>query len=89
MAALPRALLALVALLVLAPTLAVVIISALLLFGVDPHLVFLPGHVVKSRLEAVGFHSPNWVGVLSTVVVWWGIVLLVWLAVRRVWRRAA
>ena len=78
-----RPALRLVALLLLAPVLAVVIIATLLLLGVEPHLVFLPGFVVKSRLEAFGFHVPNAVGVLTTVVVWWTIVVSVWLALRR------
>jgi len=64
-----RAVLALVALLLVAPTLAAVLIGALLLFGVDPHLVFLPGHVVKSGLETFGVHASNRVGVLSTLIV--------------------
>jgi hypothetical protein len=82
------AVLRVVALLIVAPIGAAVVISALLLFGVDPHLVFLPGFFVKSRLEALGIHAPNAVGVLSTVVLWWGIIVLVWLALRRLWRRA-
>lgn len=74
---------ALIGLLLLAPILAVVIIAALLLFGVEPHLVFLPGHWVKSGLAALGFRVPNQVGVLVTVALWWGIIVLVWLALRR------
>jgi hypothetical protein len=84
------AVLRVVALLIVAPILAAVIISTLLLFGVEPHLVFLPGFVVQSRLEAFGFrHVTNRVGVLSTVVLWWGIVVLVWLTLRRLWRRTS
>ena len=81
-----RSVLRLVALLVVAPIGAAVIISALLLFGVTPHLVFLPGFVVKSRLEAFGFHAPNAVGVLTTVFLWWVIIVLVWLGLRRLFR---
>jgi hypothetical protein len=83
-----RPALGLVALLVLAPILAAVMIGTLLLLGVDPHLVFLPGFVVKARLEAFGFHVPNRVGVLSTVVFCWAIIVSVWLALRRLWRGA-
>ena len=83
-----RTVLSVVALLLVAPVGAAVIISALLLFGVDPHFVFLPGFVVKSRLEAFGFHVANRVAVLSTVVLWWGIIVSVWLALRRLWRSA-
>lgn len=79
-----RAVLALVGVFLLAPALAAVMIGVLLLFGVDPHLVFLPGHLVKSGLEVLGIRAPNPVGVLSTVVCWWAIVLAVWLALRRV-----
>jgi hypothetical protein len=49
-------------------------------------LVFLPGFAVKSSLESFGFHVPNPVGVLSTVVLWWAIIVSVWLALRRLWR---
>ena len=76
-----------VALLLVAPIGAAVIISVLLLFGVNPHLVFLPGFAVKAKLAALGFHAPNGVGVLVTVAVWWAIIVIVWLAVRRMWRR--
>jgi len=58
-------------LLVLAPIGAAVLVGALLLFGVEPHAVFLPGHLVKSGLSAVGIHAPNAVGVLTTVFFWW------------------
>jgi len=77
-----------VALFVVAPIGAAVIIAALLLFGVNPHLVFLPGFFVRARLQALGFHAPNAVGVLTTVVVWWAIIVLVWLTLRRVLRRS-
>jgi len=80
--------LTLAALFVLAPALAVVFISALLLFGVDPHLVFLPGHAARSMLEAAGFHPHNRVGVIVTFLCVWGIVVLAWLALRRIMRRA-
>jgi len=84
-----RPALRLVALLLLAPVLAVVLITTLLLLGVEPHWVFLPGFVVKSRLEALGIHVPKPVGVLTTAVVWWAIIVAVWLALRRLWRGAA
>jgi hypothetical protein len=75
-----------VALLLLAPTLAAVIIGTLLLLGVKPHLVFLPGFVVLSTLKTFGFRAPNAVGVLSTLILWWGIVIVIWLGLQRVWR---
>jgi hypothetical protein len=75
-----------IALLVVASIGAAVIISVLLLFGVTPHLVFLPGFAVRSKLAALGFHAPNAVGVLTTLAVWWAIIVIVWLAVRRLWR---
>jgi len=83
------AVLTVLALFVVAPIGAAVVISALLLFGVTPHLVFLPGFFVRAKMEALGFHAPNAVGVLTTVVFWWVIIVLVWLAARRVLRRAA
>ena len=83
------AVLTVLALFVVAPIGAAVVISALLLFGVTPHLVFLPGFFVRAKMEALGFHAPNAVGVLTTVVFWWVIIVLVWLAARRVLRRDA
>jgi hypothetical protein len=68
-------------LLVLAPIGAVVLVSALLLFGVRPPLVFAPGRGVKSLIEMGGFHVPNAVGVVSTVIFFWAIIAaggLVW-----------
>jgi len=81
-------LLSVIALLVVAPIGAAVVISALLLFGVQPHTVFLFGFFVKGKLEALGFHAPKAVGVLATVALWWVIIVLVWLTVRKLWRRA-
>ena len=83
MVARSRLVLGAVALLVVAPIGAVVMISVLLLFGVKPQLVFLPGFFVTSQLEALGFHVVNAVGVVSTVVLWWGIIVIVWLVLRR------
>jgi hypothetical protein len=82
-----RHLLAMIALFVIAPIGSAVIISVLLLFGVTPHLVFLPGLAVKAKLAALGIHAPNAIGVLVTLVVWWALIVIVWLAARRVWRR--
>jgi hypothetical protein len=87
MAVASRTVLGLVALLVVAPVGAAVVIAALLLFGVTPHWVFLPGFFVKARLEALGLHVPNPVAVLTTVAVWWAIIVSVWLALRRLLRR--
>ena len=83
------ALLRVVALLIVAPIAAAVIISVLLLFGVEPHLVFLPGFFVKSKLEAFGFHVAKPVGVLVTVFFWWVIVVSLWLGLRRLLRKTA
>ena len=63
--------------------LAVVIIAVLLLFGVDPHLVFTPGFIVMSWCENLGFHVPNRVGVLSTVLLWWVTIIAVRFALAR------
>jgi hypothetical protein len=75
-----------IALLLVAPIGAAVIISVLLLFGVTPHLVFLPGFAVRTKLAALGFHAPNAVGVLVTLAAWWAIIVIVWMFVRRLWR---
>jgi hypothetical protein len=77
-----RPLLGAIALFVVAPIGAAVVIAALLLFGVAPHAVFLPGHALRSGLDGLGWHVPNVVGVLATVVVWWAILVAVWLVVR-------
>jgi hypothetical protein len=84
-----RRLLAVIALFVIAPIGAAVVISALLLFGVTPHLVFLPGLAVKAKLASLGIHAPNAVGVLLTLIAWWVILVIVWLGVRRFWRTQA
>jgi hypothetical protein len=76
-----------IALLVVAPIGAAVVISVLLLFGVTPHLVFLPGFAVRTKLAALGFHAPNAVGVLVTVAAWWAVIVIVWLIVRRMRRK--
>jgi hypothetical protein len=84
-----RTWLTLTAVLVVAPVGAVVVIGALLLFGVTPHFVFMPGFFVKSGLERFGLHPPKPVAVISTAVAWWVVVLAVWLGVRRLWNRDA
>lgn len=68
---------------ILAPVGAVVIVAALLLFGVRPHTVCLAGHPLKSVLSALGVHTPNFVGVLLTVLLWWALIA----AVGAVWER--
>ena len=69
--------LGLIAVFVLAPVLAFVIMTALLLFGVSPQFVFLPGFFLKAR-----FHFPNFVAVLSSGIAWWLVVVAVWVALR-------
>ena len=69
--------------------LAVVIIAVLLLFGVPPRLVFMPGFVVKSWLTSFGVHVPNAVGVLTTVAVFWAIIVGIRFAVARLIRYRA
>jgi len=76
--------LTLIAVFVVAPIGAAVIISALLLVGVRPQVVFTPGFFVMARLETLGFAVANPVGVVSTVVFWWALILLTWVAVRRI-----
>ena len=69
--------------LVLAPIGAVVIVSALLLFGVKPHTVFAPGWALLGLLRHAGFQPPNGVGVAGTVVLYWAVIAIVGL----VWER--
>lgn len=76
----------LVFLVVLAPLGAAVLITALLLFGVAPRLVFAPGHGVIHLLARFGIDAPNAVGVIVTVGSWWAAIAaagLVWEARRR------
>jgi hypothetical protein len=61
-------------LLLLAPLGAFVLITALLLFGVEPRLVFAPGRAVKGFLEVCGFHVANRVAVASTAIFVWAII---------------
>jgi hypothetical protein len=68
---------------VLAPIGAAVTVGALLLFGAKPSLVFFLGHFVKARLDALGFHAPNSVGVLTTVFFWWVVIVVIGLAWER------
>ncbi len=81
-------LLQLIAAFVVAPIGAAVMISALLLFGVGPRIVFFPGFLVLAGLGSLGFTVGNAVGVVSTVVFWWAIIVAAWFPVRRLRRRA-
>lgn len=75
--------------LIVAPIGAAVVVAALLLFGVQPRLVFSPGWAVKSFLQACGIHAPNAVGVVSTVALWWLLFVALGLAWERHRRRSA
>jgi hypothetical protein len=74
MALRPGRLYLLLFLFILAPIGAVVVISALLLFGVTPHLVFAPGFGIKALLEACGLHVPNRIAVAGTGFCWWAVI---------------
>ena len=76
----------LLAFLFLTGVLAVVLIATLLLAGVEPRAVFSPGFAVRSWCESLGVHAPKQVGVIATVLVFWGAILLVWMIARRVLR---
>lgn len=65
---------------VLAPIGAVVAVAAMLLFGVKPQRVFAVGLALKSM---VGPHTPNAVGVVGTVAIWWVAIVIVGL----IWER--
>lgn len=62
--------------LIVAPIGAAVVVAVFLLFGVRPHTVFAPGWAVKGFLEGRGVHAPNAVGILSTVAMWWLLIVL-------------
>jgi hypothetical protein len=74
-------------LLVLAPVGAAVVVTVLLLWGVEPRLVFAPGRAVQSLFELCGLHPANRVAVASTVGVFWAAIAAVGLAWER--RRSA
>lgn len=71
-------------LLIVAPIGAVVIVCALLLFGVPAHTIFTPGRVVQEFL-----HAPRGVAVLVTVALWWAIIAALGLAWESRRRRGA
>jgi hypothetical protein len=62
-------------LLVVAPLGAVVVISALLLFGVSPHFVFAPGRMLTALLEMCGLHVAVRVAVAGTAVFYWMLIV--------------
>lgn len=78
------ALLRLVAIFVVAPIGAAVLLTLVLLLGAKPALVFLPGHALRAALASLGFHVHNRVGVLATFVIWWAIFVFVWWVVRKI-----
>ena len=78
----------LIFLVVLAPAGSVVLVTTLLLLGVEPRRVFFAGHAVRSLCNALGIDAPNAVGVLSTVSFWWVVIAMLGLAWERR-RRAA
>jgi hypothetical protein len=63
--------------LILAPVGAAVVVAALLLFGVGPQVVFAPGRAIQSLIHAAGLHAPNRVGVVTTVGLWWMIIVAI------------
>lgn len=83
MAARERPVYRVIFLFVLAPVGAVVLIAALLLFGVHPPAVFFVGFAVRGALARIGIHAPNAVGVLSTVCFWWAVIAALGLAWER------
>jgi hypothetical protein len=76
-------------LLILAPIGAAVVVSTLLLLGVQPRVVFAPGWAVKSLLEVCGVHVANRVAVASTVTFFWAVFAVLGLAWEWLRRRTA
>jgi len=68
---------------VIAPAAAAALITLLLLAGIRPHLVFLPGFAVRSIFESAGIHAHNRVGVIATLLFWWAVILMIAIGVRR------
>lgn len=79
----PRPIYLWIFILIVAPIGAVVVISALLLFGVKPPMVFAPGWAVKSLLESCELHPRNGVAVASTGIAWWALIVVAGLAITR------
>jgi len=71
-----RSLRQLLTLAVIASLAAFLLIVGLLLIGVKPHLVFLPGFALRSILATIGIHTHNRVGVIATGAFWWAIVVV-------------
>jgi hypothetical protein len=63
-------------LLVVAPIGAMVLIVALMAFGVPPRLVFAPGFAVIALLHRAGLPAPRPLGVLATGAAWWLLVVI-------------
>ena len=72
-----------IAIFVIAPIAAAALIAILLLIGVSPHLVFLPGHELIAALKSLGLHAHNRVGVLFTVFCWWAVIVAIGWAVSK------
>jgi len=75
-----------IAFVLLTGVLSVVIITVLLLFGVAPRAVVMPGFLIKSWGEGLGMHLPNRVGVVSTVVLLWAAIIAIRFAIARIAR---
>ena len=71
-----------VAFVLLTGLLTFLLLTELLLLGVEPRLVFAPGFAVKSLL-----HAPNAVGVLCTGLLYWAAIIVIWLIVAKAVRR--
>lgn len=78
----------LVVFVVLSAALAFMVMATLLLVGVEPRLVFAPGFTVRAWCQALGFHASNRVGVLSTGLFYWAVIVAVWLATRKLAHRS-
>jgi hypothetical protein len=74
---------------VLAPIGAIVLITALLLFGVEPRLVFAPGRALRAGLEAGGWRVANRVVVAGSGVFWWALLAVAGLLWERLRSRFA
>jgi hypothetical protein len=73
---------------VLSGILAAVIIAVLLLFGVEPRLVFAPGFMVMAWCKRLGLHVPKAAGVLSTVFAFWVVIVAIRFVVMKLVRRS-
>ena len=75
----------LIFLFILAPLGTIVVISTMMLLGIELRVVFAPGREIQSLLNHAGIVTANRVAVASTAFLWWALLASLGLAWE--WRR--